>query len=156
MNIFMLDTDPTKAAAYHCDKHVVKMILEYAQLLSTAHRELDGIDDDDQLYRKTHVNHPSGVWARQSGANYKWLYSLFVECCKEYTARYGKTHLTETKLRHRLANPPKNIPKGGLTPILQAMPDECKRDDPVAAYRGYYKTHKADIAVWKHNTPDWW
>lgn len=42
MNIFVLDRDPYIAAQMHCDKHVIKMICEYAQLLSTAHRQLDG------------------------------------------------------------------------------------------------------------------
>jgi hypothetical protein len=42
MNIFYLDKDPIKAAEYSCDKHVVKMILESAQMLCTAHRVLDG------------------------------------------------------------------------------------------------------------------
>jgi hypothetical protein len=157
MNIFMLDRSPTLAANYHCDKHVVKMILEYAQLLSTAHRELDDIDDDDVLYRKTHVNHPSGIWVRESSSNYGWLYNLFVSCCAEYTRRYGKVHLTQTKLLSRLSHLPDNIPDGDLTPMRLAMPDECKLDDPVAAYRGYYKSHKADIAVWNYSkTPYWW
>lgn len=156
MNIFMLDRSPEMAASYHCDKHVVKMILEYAQLLSTAHRELDNIDDD-KLYRKTHVNHPSGVWARESSSNYLWLYDLFMECCKEYTSRYNKVHLTQKKLEDRLSYLPNNIPQGDMTPMRLAMPDECKQDDPVAAYRGYYKTHKSDIAVWNHSTtPYWW
>ena len=42
MNIFYLDRDPVIAAQMMCDKHVVKMILESAQMLSTAHRVLDG------------------------------------------------------------------------------------------------------------------
>ena len=42
MNIFVLDEDPTIAAQMQCDKHVVKMIVESAQMLSTAHRMLDG------------------------------------------------------------------------------------------------------------------
>ena len=157
MNIFMLDQSPYYAASYHCDKHVVKMILEYAQLLSTAHRVLDDIDDDPVLYRKTHVNHPSGVWVRESLANYNWLYDLFAECCKEYTRRYNKTHLTETKLLDRLSFAPKNIPDIGMTPLRLAMPDEFKREDPVQAYRDYYRSAKADIAVWAHSKePKWW
>ena len=87
MNIFYLDKDPKKCAEMHCDKHVVKMILEYAQLLSTAHRVLDGNEWADHvgLYKATHKNHPSAIWARESAGNYFWLNKLFQELCKEYT-----------------------------------------------------------------------
>ena len=71
MNIFYLDRDPHEAARLQCDKHVVKMILETAQLLSTAHNELDG---GQIAYKTTHKNHPSAVWARKSLDNYLWLY----------------------------------------------------------------------------------
>ena len=111
MNIFYLDNDPKICAQMHVDKHCIKMILEYAQLLSTAHRILDGTvsiglgktgrkqtryvlpdDRESVLYSATHLNHPSAVWCRQSAMNYHWLYTLLVECCKEYTYRYGKIH----------------------------------------------------------------
>ena len=96
MNIFYLHNDPQVCAAYHCDKHVVKMILEYAQLLSTAHHELDGVPSIE-CYKKTHVNHPSAVWARQSKRHYRWLYRLLSHTCREYTKRYRKIHATERK-----------------------------------------------------------
>ena len=115
MNIFYLDNDPVRAAKAHCDMHVVKMILEYAQLLSTAHRLLDGkligkkyeLDRyNDVIYKATHRNHPSAVWARSNSVHYEWLYSLFIACCNEYTERYGKVHATDTKLRTILARLP--------------------------------------------------
>lgn len=176
MNIFYLDTDPRVAASYHCDKHCVKMILESAQLLSTAHRVLDGVpgtkkspsgrnlktwilDDyrDAELYSATHVNHPCALWARQSSANYYWLESLFVNLCLEYTRRYGRVHLCESKLQDILAYSPDNIVKGDLTPPALAMPDHCKVDnDPVASYRNYYILEKSSIAVWAYSPqPDW-
>ena len=100
MNIFYLDHDHTTCAKYHNDKHCVKMILEYAQLLCTAHRELDGDNcmHPDVLYKATHKNHPSAVWTRQCSRNYIWLYYLWRELCKEYTYRYGKEHASWTKL----------------------------------------------------------
>ena len=136
MNIFYLDYDPKTSAEMHIDKHVVKMILEYAQLLSTAHRIIDGtemvekkyvngslparwrntkrwkLDDaemDALLYTATHVNHPSAVWVRQHAVHYNYLYKLFVATCDEYTHRYGKVHATDSKLRKILAKQPKNI-----------------------------------------------
>ena len=119
MNIFYLAEDPKVCAQYHCDKHVVKMILEYAQLLSTAHRVLDGkhtkvlsnsgkryvsnwiMDDssDAVLYKVAHVSHPSNIWTRASGHHYIWLWRLWHELCLEYTERYGKNHITWKKLR---------------------------------------------------------
>ena len=97
MNIFYLDKRPDDAAEMHCDKHCVKMILEYAQMLSTAHRELDG-NVPDILYKSTHKNHPSTIWTRSSKQHYDWLFRLFRMLSAEYTLRYGKFHKTWNKL----------------------------------------------------------
>lgn len=156
LNIFYLDSNAKIAAQWHVDKHVVKMILESAQLLSAAHRILDN-SHDDRLYRTTHKNHPSAVWVRQSAQNYKWLYDLFVALCDEYTFRYGKVHLTDTKLRHLLMTPPKNIPDAPFTQPTQAMPNEYKHNDSVVAYRQYYVHAKNKFATWKipERKPPW-
>ena len=95
MNIFYLHRDPRVAARYHNDKHVVKMILESAQMLSTAHRELDG-NLNETMYRPTHKNHPSTVWVRESSSKlHDGCIDLFISLCDEYTHRYGKVHLTD-------------------------------------------------------------
>ena len=177
MNIFYLSNDPVEAAQAHLDKHVVKMILEYAQLLSTAHRIIDGSERvvlsnsgrkkkvwelNDQrnelLYSATHINHPSAIWARSSSCSYEWLYRLFCATCDEYTHRYGKVHLTDSKLRDVLKQHPKRIGKSkawvGPTP---AMPDECKvAGDPLASYKRYYIDKKADMAKWTNREPPEW
>ena len=112
MNIFYLNKDPKIAAMEHNDKHCVKMILEYAQMLSTAHRELDGdeIADELSMYKRAHLNHPSTVWTRSNRLHYQWLYDLFVALAEEYTLRYSKTHSNDAKLRAVLKSPPSNIP----------------------------------------------
>jgi len=156
VNIFVLDEDPIKAAEMHCDKHCVKMILEYAQLMSTAHRVLDGDDAPEQCYKIAHKNHPSTIWTRQSKGNYQWLYSLWSALCVEYTRRYGKVHLTWKKLGITLANIPKNIPINKMTEIPQAMPDYCKKENVVEGYRNYYLNEKKDFAKWKTEVPYWW
>ena len=177
MNIFYLDRDAKRAAQMHIDKHVVKMILEYAQLLSTAHRILDGTlveglsksgrkakryqlpdQRDSLLYTATHSNHPSAVWCRQTSMNYDWLYSLFVETCNEYTYRYGKIHVTDDKLRHALSHRPKNIGKSEIwqdpTP---AMPDAYKvAGDGVQSYRNYYVGDKRDMSRWTNREMPTW
>ena len=156
MNIFYLSKDPTRAAIYHNDKHVVKMILESAQLLSTAHRILDNVQDSC-LYKTTHKNHPSAIWTRANINNYQWLYELFCSLCDEYTHRYNKKHLTDVKLRNILKQAPMNISKDAFIQPPQAMPDHYRGNDSVAAYRKYYQTDKKHLANWtKRSVPDWY
>jgi hypothetical protein len=178
MNIFYLDNDVKTCAQYHNDKHCVKMILEYCQLLSTAHRVLDGVEmqivsktgrkmkcwsllDDREyiLYKATHMNHPSAVWVRQSANNYTWLSFLLSELCREYTYRYGKVHKCEaTGLVNALFQCPKNIPVKHFTQPTPAMPDDCKiNGDSIASYRNYYINNKTHLASWKNrNIPEWY
>ena len=162
MNIFYLDKDPKLCAQYHNDKHCVKMILEYAQLMCTAHRELDIISKnslmDNSLYKSTHKNHPSAKWVRESAYNYYWLYQLWGNLCNEYTYRYGKKHLTDTKLRKLLRHPPHNAPLNKpFTPPTPAMPDDVKDENSLIAYRNYYKLYKEHLATWTdRQTPEWY
>lgn len=156
MNIFYLDSCPEKAAKMHVDKHVVKMILESAQMLSTAHRLLCE-DVDPILYKTTHKNHPCSKWCRESIDNYEWLYWHFCYLCDEYTYRYGKVHLTDSKLREPLSCIPKNISRIGFTTVAQAMPDEFKDPNPIKAYRQYYIAAKNKFAKWtKREKPEWY
>jgi len=177
MNIFYLDHDVQKCAEMHNDKHVVKMILEYAQLLSTAHRFLDGTQSvrssktgrqqkywslkdgrDDILYSATHINHPSTVWVRHSIENYKWLHNLLRHLCAEYTYRYGKVHKVEREgLLASLYSPPLSIASCPFTEPTPAMPDELKvPGDSIKSYRTYYSTSKTHLANWKkRSVPEW-
>tara|TARA_Y100001963_G_scaffold152036_1_gene236083 strand:- start:1288 stop:1806 length:519 start_codon:yes stop_codon:yes gene_type:complete len=166
MNIFCLDKDPVKAAQMMCDKHIVKMLLESAQLMCTAHRELDVSsqimpDIDKLLYKSTHKNHPSAKWVRESAYNYRWLYLHWVAMNDEYKLRYNKkvNHKSFDRLNEFLKNPPNNAPlnKIGTLPT-PAMPDECKiPGDVVESYRNYYIKVKKDICTWKipSRKPDW-
>lgn len=181
MNIFYLDNDPKVCAQMHNDKHCIKMILEYAQLLSTAHRVLDGVitqgtslsgrkrttyrladNREDVIYSATHINHPSAIWVRQSIANYDWLYSLLMELCKEYTYRYGKVHKCERDgLVSVLANYPKNLKARSFTQPTPAMPDAVKvLGNSIASYRNYYIQNKQHLASWSgkvnsRSVPGW-
>lgn len=138
----MLSLFPRICAKMHIDMHVRKMIIEYAQLLSTAHWVLGTDIDSGVLYRSTHVNHPCGRWVRESSLNYCFLYELFVALCDEYVFRFGKTHLTDTKLREVLRVLPLNIPQRPLTRFPQAMPDNYKTEDVCEAYRAFYSGSK--------------
>jgi len=151
MNIFVLSKDPLEAARYHCDKHVVKMILETAQLLCTAHWETGG----EAAYKSTHKNHPCAKWARRTLENYDWLCDLGLGLCAEYTYRYGKRHKSQDIIEWCLRNKPK-IKRDKLTDFVQAMPDCCKHEDPIQAYRMYYNKEKRSIFSWKNRSqPDW-
>jgi len=157
MNIFILDKVPELAATYHCDKHVPKMIVETAQILSTAHHALDEQQAREGIYKIAHLNHPCSIWARESYENYRWLHRLGEGLIDEYKARYGhhKVHKTEP-IMDLLRDPPRQSQHLGLTPFAQAMPDEYKHEDAVTAYRTYYMSDKAPICDWRLNTPNWW
>lgn len=161
MNIFFVDNDPYDAARQLVDKHVVKMIVESAQLLSTAHRLIDGndniIDDErqDVLYKVTHRNHPCSVWVRESIQNYLWLVDHFHGLLQEYTHRYGKTHKCQSML-YVLQTPPVNLKNYDWTSPPSCMPDEYKVGTLVDNYRQYYRLAKAHIHNWKYrDRPSW-
>lgn len=172
MNVFYLDKDPSQAAQWMTDSHVIKMVLESAQLLSTAHRVLDGVPykakskngrmitkydhPDDRLYQATHVNHPSAVWVRQSSYNYQWLTIHFASLLDEYFVRYGKQHAC-TKMLF-LYKPPGYIPCcTDFTDPPSAMPDKYKiSNNAVLNYRYYYSHGKSHLHRWtKRTPPDW-
>ena len=144
MNIFYLHKDPETCSRYHVDKHVVKMILETAQLLSTTH----WVSGSEGPYRQTHKNHPSAIWARSNKSNYTWLCKLGMELCKEYTHRYGKIHKTQQHLEWLSTNIP-NIPDGEFTQPSLAMPEQYKRKDHIESYQLYYIKDKSHLHNWK-------
>ena len=145
MNIFYLDKCPEKAARLQYNKHVVKMILESAQMLCTAHHCIMG-EDADVPYKVAHRNHPSTIWARQSGENYTWLYRHMMELGREYERRYGKKHLSIIKCEDPLSILPGGILETGLTEIPQCMPDEYKDECSIQAYWNYYIGEKHVVA----------
>ena len=154
MNIFALDLNPEQAAQWHVDKHVVKMPLEYAQLLSTAHALVDKVE---RGYRPTHANHPSALWARSSRPAYQWLYALFSFTAAEYHHRYNRQHKSWVNLQSVLAEPPSAMPDADFVMPFLAMDDEYKLPDGVVlSYRNYYNRAKRDLHVWsKRPKPEW-
>lgn len=156
MNIFVLDKDPSLCAQYHCDKHVIKMILESAQILSTVIQEHWGHGRVEQLYKPTHKNHPCVLWAR-SPENFYWLYKLGKQLAKEYTHRYGKKHKSETILDLVGQYINKNFfEHAPVYSFVLTMPDEYKKSDPVRSYREYYKKDKQHLLTYTNRTkPEW-
>jgi len=168
MNIFYIHEDPKVCAEMHNNKHTVKMVIEYAQLMSTAHRLIDGeeyteltangrnikrwrlCDDRESiLHKASHINHPSAIWVRQSSTNYYWLFNLWSALLKEYTYRYGKKHACE-RLHNYLYFCPTNIAEAPFTEPTPAMPVEVKiPGDSIASYRNYYINNKKHLANWQ-------
>lgn len=164
MNIFYLHDDPAVAAKAMTNKHIIKMIVESAQLLSTAHRVCDGYpvqilsksgakltrykypvpETDEILYKSTHINHPSALWTREASENYIWLYQHFIALCQEYTLRYNKKHKTEDLLADILFYVPANMRIANLTPIRCVISNQTYMfdNDPVKSYRAYYEAEK--------------
>jgi hypothetical protein len=132
--------------------HVVKMVLESCQLLSTVHH----LHGSAGPYKINHEKHPSTIWAAQSRENYAWLWDHFQALSEEYTRRYHKTHASAIHLEF-LRDAPESVPSLGLIDPPQCMPDEFKLPgDPVEAYRRYYRGAKREFARWKDgNIPEW-
>lgn len=180
MNVFILDKDPIKAAQLQCNAHIVKMIVESAQMLSTAHRMLDGSLErrpsksgkstvkywkmpdwrENTLYKAVHMHHPCTVWTMKSNNNYNWHWVHFTALCDEYKYRYEKVHATDTRLRDVLKTLPRNIPVGPMTPQPLAMNSNPECMDPnniVESYRKFYQTkqHRFKMAWTKRKVPEW-
>lgn len=154
MNLFVLHEDPVIAAQLACDKHVVKMTLETAQMLSTiAHAHGMG----QWAYRPTHANHPCTLWVGQSQENFEWAFQHGISLGLEYTLRYNKVHKSQSVIR-RLEPLMRLLPKKGkLSPFAQAMPPEYKNSCAVTAYRTFYQKEKARFAKWSfpRSRPEW-
>lgn len=157
MNIFYLDHDPIIAARYHVDKHVIKMILESAQLLSTVHHLSSSSQEIlVNIYKPTHYKHPSTIWVCQSQENYRWLYQLFLALIDEYHFRFGKTHKSSELITY-LKIVPDQLPNMPFTPPTPVMDDEylCGGDS-LLSYRNYYKLGKSHLYFWtKREKPEW-
>ena len=138
MNIFYLHEDQHECVKMYCDQHVIKMILETAQMLSTAHHVLDNGSSviSDRIYKKTHVNHPCSFWVRQNKSNYMWTYILLVELLNEYEYRFEKLHKTG-QLQGVLCRIPKRISGGELTDPPNCTP--YKDRDIIEAYKKFYE-----------------
>lgn len=179
MNIFYLDNDPKLAAQYHCDKHVVKMLVEYHQLLSTLYRMIKGYPvwkvvgktqkmvsytctdtvKEIQIYKYCFPNHPCAIWLRESYQNYQYLIELTRHLNDEYKFRYNKDndHMSFAKVYPFVLDlQQQDFQQQDLTNVALAMPQHCQSDNPVESYRTYYNKEKFKFARWtKRDVPSW-
>jgi Pyrimidine dimer DNA glycosylase len=161
MNIFLLDFDSKTNVSFYNDKHVVKMVLETAQILSTAVQEIEGRLIEG-LYRPTHKNHPAVRWVRETHGNFSWLGRLGANLCEEYFHRYGKLHKSASVISKAVDEGFRLYKEGRLqefekmTAMPQMMPEQYKDENPVIAYRNYYMGEKRHLAKWtKRDKPEW-
>jgi hypothetical protein len=161
MNIFYLDEDPILAAQAQCDAHVVKMILESAQMLCTAaHVALQASGRESVVvpYRSTHINHPSAVWVRQDALHAEWLVDHARALGEELTFRFGSVHASIAVIDAIWPVLLDLMPFGTFKAPPLAMPDEFKGRDPVASYRAYYRAKRDGGMKWRYTkrpAPAW-
>jgi hypothetical protein len=157
MNIFFIDKDPKVAAEYLCDKHVPKMLLETAQMLSTAlHQYTIGISTG--IYKQAYPKHPMTIWVSGSRENFVWALDHARAIAEEYTYRYDKEHKSASVINAIVDNNYKrDIPSSTFTEPPQCMPDQYKTKDYVTAYRNYYRGDKIRFARWSkgREKPTW-
>jgi hypothetical protein len=173
MNLFFLHPDPETCAKQHCDKHVVKMILELVQMLFTCHIFF-GSDLPPGSYRSFNPKHPTNLWIQDSINNYIYTVTLLKYLCEEYTHRYNKIHKCQNFVEFLTQNYPdynnhrsvyapgtyisynKIIQSMGMTPVPLAMFDDVKVEDTIIAYRNYYNVYKKRFAKWTNREVPYW
>jgi len=163
MNIFYTEDCPIECSLHHCDIHVNKMIIEYSQLLSTAHHVLDDLGRDD-IMKKTHENHPCAIWVRESHQHYDYVYRLLFNLHNLYSMSHELKAHASSRFLSALEKSPNNIPAGCFVEPPQCMPEKFQQNDTKQAYMDYlnYKfkewlvpTNKARPATWYLGQPDW-
>lgn len=153
MNHFILDYDIDKSVQYHCNQHVVKIILEMCQVAST-NMHVIGFSNLAP-YKPTHANHPITKWGRENLANFRWICEYGIALCREYTFRYRKIHKCFQYLLDMNCLPVP-LSHGDRTPFCQCMPEQYKCKNVVQAYRNYYIGEKMYFAKWtKRKVPEW-
>ena len=161
MNIFGIDTDTTSCATYHTDRHIVKMPLETAQMVSFVYYHKDLWDGEVpnllMNFSAGHDKHPCSLWLRENLVNFLWSCELGIKLIEEYRFRYDSQKHERCKMifEWSLDNLP-NLPVAEFTPFAKAMPEEYKVDCSVESYRNYYRMGKSELHQWtKRNKPEW-
>ena len=161
MNRFLISYTPDLIAKELCDKHVVKMPLEEAQMLCTVVRKYNNeYADKHGLYRAVHQKHPCTIWAGMTSSNYRYALAMFDAMCKEYTYRYGKTHASY-RLYNALKDAEKYVPDGYVTSHPECFSEhthlKCHQNWPIVGYRKFYKTKKDRFKmVWTKRPVPYW
>jgi hypothetical protein len=163
VNFFYLDKDPIQCAKYYCNKHILKIPIEIAQILSKIHHELETGVDYCKIYKNSQVvKNTLGpyCWIKQSYDNYIWTSKLGLALINEYKIRYNKdTHKSEPILKYLANNPPK-LPKIGITRFIGTNKYDMFQyisNDPIICGRYNYVEMKCKNDKWNiHGPPNWY
>lgn len=164
MNIFVVDNDPVRAARDLCDQHVSKMHTESVQLLVSLANNL-GIEHSIRkksggFHKGGYPHHPCCKWLQEDIDNVRWLLNHSFELCEEHRHRFGRMPFSTIQLvaicGQILPVLERTLPRNGMTTRPQCMPDDCRSEDVVEAYRTYYIEHKSSMARWRHCDPPSW
>ena len=142
MNIFATYDCPKKSANFMDKKRCIKMILESAQMLSTALRFYNC--NDHRLYKTSHLNHPTSIWCRENQSNFMWLINHMQFLCQRYSTLTGKIHAS-MKLIPVFFELIDYIPEGKRTPFINCASNKSKNicfkhvKDTHLAYRLYLR-----------------
>lgn len=161
MNIFFLHKNPVASSNMYGDKHVGKIILEIAQMCSTAlHRH--GLSDIAP-YKPAYENHPMTRWVGDSSGNFEYAITLATGLSTQWHERFKSSHKSidaimditiSAIISERIY---KAFPQYDFTLPPLCMPDEHKPDDytsfddTIEAYRRYYKHDKTAMHSWSHD-----
>lgn len=168
MNRFVTNLDPVIAAQDQCDKHLRKMVIEEAQMLSTAIRENHPHMVVPDLYKSVHQSHPCTLWAGASASNWLWAYKHWQGLADEYEHRFAKEHktirimrpvLNEIRNRTDFMTSWSNVLYTPHPQCFGKWPHKTHEDWPVAAYRAYIRDYKTTVMkemVWTGRQPPTW
>jgi hypothetical protein len=141
VNLFYLDSDPKKCAQYYCDRHVNKIMVEIAQMLSQAHYDFG---NEIPPYKKSKLIKPQILiytWITESRGNYIFAGKLALELLEEYKYRYNKeTHACIYPLAWLTSHIPLRLPDKGQT--------KFKLTNNVFAYEDYFSEIEASRFVY--------
>lgn len=153
MNVFVCDYDPIVAAKSLADKHVVKMVVETTQLLSTA-CHLQNISFEGQ-YKATHKHHPCLIALLEQPAFLQWTIAHGVALCHEYTERYQREHKSEQIMAYAAKHLQTDhcIVMSDFDTFPRAVFDEFKTLPVVDAYRAHLR--KKYNVLWKPGNARW-
>lgn len=168
MNIFVTHPSPAVSALWLDDSRLNKMILESAQMLSTAIRTVTDNDASicEGLYRKTHTNHPCNIWVRETRANFMWLVAHASTMANYKATRDGKRHRSMEIIVNALRRS-RVIPEGEQTPFANSAANQDHgvdfKSEPntYSAYRKYLVARWLSdkrMPTWKGDAracPDW-
>ena len=153
MNMFYLASTHITNARYHVDAHVGKIILEVAQMMCIPYH-LQGIGVP---YKKSHENHPTSKWVRESWENYIWTGLYASALHDEFQYRRNKKHKSYEVVKWCIDNIHKlKFDKIESTPFALAMPEQYRTSCPIESYRNYYRNEKSHLFKWTNRErPDW-